>query len=114
MRFVSIYKLSPDRFAAPASEAEMTAMGRLIGEMQAAGVLIDTGGTAPTDVSLRVRRAGSQTTVTDGPFTESKEVIGGYAVLDVQSKDEAILWTRRFLDCAGDGVVELMEVTSGP
>jgi hypothetical protein len=50
--------------------------------------------------------------VTDGPFSESKEVVGGFAVLNVASKEEAIAWTRRFLALTGDGITELFEVTS--
>jgi len=86
-------------------------MGRLIGEMMNAGVLLDTGGVMQDGESFRMRRAGASVSLTDGPFTESKEVIGGFAVLQVQSKDEATAWTRRFLECAGDGLVELHEVS---
>jgi hypothetical protein len=112
MKFVSIYKIDPGKLSGPHSEHEMAEMGRLIAEMKAAGVLIDTGGVRPTSTSMHVRRSGSRIDVTDGPYTEAKEVIGGFAVLDVSSKDEAIAWTRRFLECAGDGVAELTEVTS--
>jgi hypothetical protein len=85
-------------------------MGQLIAEMEAAGVLINTGGLAPTGTSLRVRRANGSVTVTDGPFTETKELIGGYAVLNVQSRDELIAWSKRFLDIAGNGVSEVYEL----
>jgi hypothetical protein len=114
MKFVSIFKFDPSATTEGPSECEMAAMGALIGEMRAAGVLVDTGGVMPTSVSMRVRRDGAQTTVTDGPFTESKEVVGGFAVLDVASKDEALAWTRRFLDCVGNGVTELFEVSTVP
>jgi hypothetical protein len=114
MKFVSIFKLDRAQMSdcGPSPE-DMAAMGALIGEMRAAGVLVDTGGVMPTSVSMRVRREGAQVSVTDGPFTESKEVVGGFAVLDVTSKEEALAWTRRFLDLTGDGVTELFEVTSG-
>lgn len=90
----------------------MATMGALINEMRAAGVLVDTGGVMPTSVSMRIRREGENVSITDGPFTESKEVSGGFAVLNVASKEEAIAWTRRFLALTGDGVTELFEVTS--
>jgi hypothetical protein len=114
MKFVTVFKFDPAAQDGPPTEAEMAAMGSLIGEMRAAGVLVDTGGVMPNGASMRVRRAGTQIAVTDGPFTESKEVVGGFAVLNVSSKDEALAWTRRFLDCAGDGVSELFEVTTIP
>jgi hypothetical protein len=59
---------------------------------------------------LRVRKSGSQITVIDGPFAETKEVVGGYAVLSVPSRDEALRWTRHFLDIAGDGTSELHQL----
>ena len=113
MKFVSIFRFDPTRATQP-DAAKYAEMGRLIGEMRAAGVLVDTGGVMPNGATIRVRRDGAQTSVTDGPFTETKEVVGGFAVLDVASKDEALDWTRRFLDCAGDGVSELIEVTPSP
>lgn len=114
MKFVSIFKLDPAELAGPPDEQEMAQMGRLIEEMKSAGVLIDTGGVLPNGESFRVRRAGSNVGVTDGPFSEAKEVVGGFAVLDVKSKDEAISWTRRFLECAGDGVCEMFQIEMFP
>ncbi|HEV8020787.1 MAG TPA: YciI family protein [Candidatus Lustribacter sp.] len=113
MKFVTIFKFDPER-AAPPDEKAYAEMGRLIAEMRDAGVLVDTGGVMPNGTSARVRRSGSHIAVTDGPFTESKEIVGGFAVLDVPSKDDAVAWTRRFLECAGDGVSELIEVTPTP
>ena len=114
MKFVSIYKYDPGTQTGPPSDENIAQMGQLIGEMMAAGVLVDTGGVMPTSVSMRVRREGERISSTDGPFTESKEVVGGFAVFNVATKDEAIAWTRRFLERAGDGVCELIEVTSAP
>jgi hypothetical protein len=114
MRFVSIWKPDPSALHTGPTQEQMAAMGELIGEMTSAGVLVDTGGVAPTGMSLRVRRSGSQVTVTDGPFAEAKEVIGGYAVMDVKSKEELIAWTRRFIEVAGEGVAEIIEVTGPP
>jgi hypothetical protein len=67
-------------------------------EAKQAGVFVDWGGLQPTAKGARARIENGRITVTDGPFTEAKEVIGGYAVYDVGSKDEAMDWTRRFLD----------------
>ena len=96
MRFLSIYKTAERN--GPPSVEHVTAMQRLIEEMTKAGTLIATEGCLPTALGARVRQAGGQQTVTDGPFTEAKEVIGGYAIYDVASKTEAIDWTRRFLE----------------
>jgi hypothetical protein len=78
-------------------------MAALIEEMTKAGVLLDTGGLRPTDEAVTVRLSGGKQTVVDGPFSESKEVIGGYCVLQAKSKEEAVEWTSRFLDIHGDG-----------
>jgi hypothetical protein len=111
MKFVSIWKVDPRAVAAGPTPEKMAEMGRLIGEMMQAGVLLDTGGVMSMDSSVRVRRKGSQVTVTDGPFTESKEVVGGFAILKAGSKAEVIEWTRKFAECAGDGEAELHEVS---
>jgi hypothetical protein len=111
VKFVSIWKCSPAAADSEHSDEEMARMGQLIGEMMQAGVLMDTGGVMSGGASFRARRAGQQVAVTDGPFTETKEMVGGFAILNVQSKDEAERWTRRFVECAGDGEAELHEVT---
>jgi hypothetical protein len=110
MKFVSIWKPDPAVWAAEPDEAHMAAMGRLIGELMSAGVLLDTGGVTDGGSSLRVQRAGGKFSVTDGPFTETKELVGGFAVFKVNSREEAITLTRRFLEIAGDGTSELHEV----
>ncbi|MFE7984173.1 YciI family protein [Streptomyces cellulosae] len=75
----------------------MQRMGELIEEMTKNGVLLDTAGLTPTAQGSRVHYEGGQLSVTDGPFTETKEVIGGYALLQAKDKAEAIEWTKRFL-----------------
>jgi hypothetical protein len=111
MKFVSIWKPDPAAFAAPPDAEHMSAMGALIGELMSAGVLLDTGGVTDGGATLRVQRTGGKTTVTDGPFSETKELVGGFAIFNVNSKDEAIALTRRFLEISGDGAAELHEVT---
>jgi len=109
MKFISIFTLDPST-ARPPDESMYAAMGALIEELKSTGQMIDTGGVAPTGVSMRVRRSDGKITVTDGPFTESKEVVGGFALLNVQSKDEAIACTQRFLDLVGSGTCQLHEL----
>jgi hypothetical protein len=112
MKFISIWKPDPrTRSGDPPTQKQMEEMGRLVGELMGAGILLDTGGIMSDGTSLRVRRAGSKVTVTDGPFVETKEVIGGFAVFSVKSKDEVVAAARRFVECAGDGEAEIHEVS---
>jgi hypothetical protein len=84
------------------SERLMTEMGKLIDEMTKEGTLVRTAGLRPTKEGFRVRSRHGKLSTTDGPFTESKEVIGGYAVLEAKSKEHAIELTKRFLAVHGD------------
>lgn len=89
-------------------------MDQLIREMREKNVLLDTGGRPNEMFELKVSHKGGASTITDGPFTESKEVVGGYALLEVNDRDDAIAWTNRFLDIVGDGTCYLREVISPP
>jgi len=101
MRFLSLIRVDETTGQTP-SDRLMSEMGQLIDEMTRAGNLIATAGLRPTSEGVRVRlRRGSITTV-DGPFTEAKEVIGGYAILEAASKEEAVELTRRFVAIHGD------------
>jgi hypothetical protein len=94
----------------PPTRRMMEDMGRLIGEMTAAGVLLATEGCLPSSRGARVRRSNGKTTVIDGPFTEAKEVIGSFALIQVKSKEEAIGWTRRFIEVVGEGESEVRQL----
>lgn len=85
----------------------MERMGKLMEEVTAAGVLLETDGLKPSSFGKRITVADGKTTVIDGPFTESKELIASYAVFQVDTWDEAIYWTTRFLECVGGGTCEL-------
>jgi len=108
MRFLAIYKTAET--GVPPTTEHMMAMGALIDEMTKAGVLLATEGCLPSVKGARVRISNGKLTVTDGPFSEAKEVIGGFALLQVKSKDEAIEWTKRFLKVAGDGESEIRQI----
>ena len=88
----------------------MANMGKLIEEGMKAGWLLGTEGCLPTALGARVRRSSGKISVTDGPFTESKEVVGGFAILKANSRQEAIELTRKFLAVAGDGECELRQL----
>ena len=94
--------------AAPPSPELMAEMGQFIGEAMQAGVIVTTGTLQRTGTRLRL--SDGKFTVTDGPFIELKELLGGWAVLQVKSLDEAIEWSKRFLQIAGDGETEIVQV----
>jgi hypothetical protein len=101
MRFLSMIRIDETTGQVP-SEHLMADMGRLMEELTREGKLVSTAGLRPTSEGVRVRlHRGGKLSVTDGPFTETKEVIGGYALLEAQSKDEAVELTRRFLKVHG-------------
>ncbi len=111
MRLLSILTHNPATMKQPQQE-DFEKMGALIGEMKAQGVLVDTGGVIPGSVEFKVARKNGKDTVTDGPFTESKELVGGFALFEVSNRDEALEWIRRFLDLVGDATCEIHEVSS--
>ena len=108
MKFLSLYK-SVERNTPPSQE-EMSRMGQLIEDGFKAGWLVATEGCLPSALGARVRRAGEKTTVTDGPFTEAKELVGGFAILRTNSKEEAIQLAKQFLQVVGEGECELRQV----
>jgi hypothetical protein len=112
MRFLSIYKTVETGH--PPTPEHMQRMTALIEEGFKGGWLMATEGCLPTNRGMRVRRANGEIKVTDGPFTESKEVVGGFAILKADSRDEALALTRRFLSIAGDGECELRELYEAP
>ena len=102
MRFLSMIRIDENGGQVP-SEQLMHDMGRLLDDMTREGVLIRTAGLRPTAEGVRVRlRKGNLSTV-DGPFTETKEMIGGFAILEAKSMADAIELTKRFLLVHGDG-----------
>ena len=111
MRFLSIYKAAET--GVPPTQEEMDAMGRFIEELRSSGKLIATEGCLPSALGARVRLSGGALSFTDGPFTETKELIAGFALLQADSKEEAIELTRRFLQVAGDGECEIRQVFDG-
>lgn len=108
MRYLSIYKAVERN--TPPSQEEMTRMGKLIEEGFKAGWLVATEGCLPTALGARVRSDNGKVAVTDGPFTESKEVVGGFAILRANSKEEAIQLAKDFLKVAGNGECELRQI----
>jgi hypothetical protein len=110
MRFLS-YTLGEDpATTAPPTLELMTEMGRLMQEATEVGVLVATGGLAPVAEGTKVRYTAGDFVVTDGPFTEAKELVGGWALMEVRDREEAIVWTKRFLAIADEGESTLRRV----
>jgi len=97
MRFISMVKSNEANMGMP-SKAFLDAMDQLIKEMAKDGcVMVEGVGLHPTSAGARVRLADDRLTVTDGPFTEAKEVVGGFAIFEAPSKAEMLKWTQRFM-----------------
>jgi hypothetical protein len=108
MKFLSIYKTAER--GVPPSQEEMAKMGKLIEGGMKAGWLLATEGCLPSALGARVRLSEGKLTVTDGPFTEAKELVGGFAILRTNSREEAIELAKQFLPVAGDGECELRQL----
>jgi hypothetical protein len=106
MRFMMLYK--PGRESnTPPTQKEMAEMGQFIEEMARSGILIATDGLQHSSKGARVRIAGGKFTVTDGPFTETKELVAGFAIVQANSKQHAIELAKRFLEVVGEGESEV-------
>lgn len=113
MRFLSIFTHEPVN--RPPTKAEMAKMSKLIEDAMQEGWLIATEGISFGETGMRVHKsARGRVTVTDGPFAEAKEVLGGYALLRAESKAEVVELTRRFLEVAGQGTCEIYQLFEMP
>jgi hypothetical protein len=97
MRFMMIVKHA-EKQSGPPPKPLMDAIAKLAEEESKAGAMLGSGGLAPTAQGARVRLSGGKVTVTDGPFTEAKEIIGGYAQFELNSKEEAVQAAVRFME----------------
>jgi len=106
-----VVKATKDSEAGAMPEEKLIAtMAAYHEELAKAGVLLDGSGLQPSAKGWRIKYSGDKRTVVDGPFAETKELIAGYTLIQVKSKDEAIAWTRRFPNPAGDGKEGEIEV----
>jgi hypothetical protein len=111
MRFMIIVKATPDSEAgAMPEESLIAAMAQYHEELQKAGVLLDASGLQPSSKGWRIEYSGGKRTVVDGPFAETKELIAGYTLIQVKSREEALEWTRRFPNPAIGGKYGEIEV----
>ena len=113
MKFLG-YTLADPTVPIPPPTPEMyQKMGAFMEEATKAGVLLATGGVGPLEEAVKVQYHDGEFTVLDGPFTEAKELVGGWALLECRDKDEAIEWTKRFLEIAGHGESTIRTVYGG-
>ena len=98
MKFLMLIKHTESYRNQVIPQALMDAMGEFVGQGFKSGTLKDTAGLKPTAEGFRVRSAGNRLKVTDGPFTEAKEVVGGYAMVEVASREEAMKVARDFME----------------
>jgi hypothetical protein len=112
MKILALYKPDADNNGPPSPE-KIERMGKFIDEMTKAGKLITTDGRKANALEVKIRMRKGKLSVTDGPFTEAKEIVGGFALMNVDSREELIELTRRFLDIAGDGESEIIEMFGG-
>lgn len=112
MRFLSIYK-NAERGVPPTPE-EMERMGKLVEEGMKAGWLLATEGCMPSALGVRVRMDNGKLSVTDGPFTEAKELVGGFAIMQAKSKAEVIELAKDFLKVVGTGECEVRQLYEAP
>jgi hypothetical protein len=112
MRFMIIVKASKDSEAGVMPPEELlAAMAAYHEELQKAGVLLDGSGLQPSAKGWRIKYSGEKRTVIDGPFAETKELVAGYTLIQVKSRDEALAWTRRFPNPQlTDGEIEVRQL----
>jgi len=111
MRFMIVVKATKDTEAGKMPEEKMIAsMSTYHEDLVKAGVLLDASGLQPTSKGWRVKYTGGKRTVIDGPFTEAKELIAGYTMIQVKSREEALEWTKRFPNPVGEGAEAEIEV----
>ena len=109
MRFLCVYKPSKQE-GAPPTEQAVEKMGKFVEESMKSGILLATEGCMPSVKGARVRLSGGTFSVTDGPFTETKELIAGFALVQAKSKEEAVEYAKTFLNLAGEGETEIRQV----
>lgn len=111
MRFLMTYH---SENPGPPNPEKIAAITKFAEHMTRSGVLIDTGGITPLVRSPKVKLAKGKLSVTDGPFPETKELIAGFALIQVKTKAEAVEWTKRFLTVAGSGQSEIRLLHEAP
>ena len=114
MRFALLYRSGKPESNQPPSAREMEAVGTLMQEMAQAGVLLGAEGFEPSATGARIRIDSGRFAVRNGPFTDGNDHIDGYALVKVETKAEAIEWSKRFLNAVGEGESEIRQLREMP
>jgi hypothetical protein len=109
MRFLCFYKPAKAETTQP-TEQEICNMGKFIEDSMKSGILIATEGCMPSANGARLRKTNGSFKITDGPFTEAKEIVGGFALINANSLQEAIEYSKTFMNLAGDGETEIRQI----
>jgi hypothetical protein len=111
MRYMIIVKATPDSEAGKMPEEPLLqVMADYHSQLAKAGVLLDASGLQASGKGWRIRYAGEKRSVVDGPFAETRELIAGYTIIQVKSREEALEWSRRYPNPAGEGKAAEIEV----
>jgi hypothetical protein len=110
MKFLVLSKDDPETLRTPPTPERMAAIGAFMAEASAAGVIFLTGAVRPAEAAVTISYAGGKRTVTDGPYAEAKELVAGFAIIDVPSVEDAVSWVSRFAEAAGVGESEIREL----
>jgi hypothetical protein len=110
MKFLVLSTDDPETMRIPPTPEQLGAIGAFMEEAGKAGVVFLTGGVRPSESGVHISYAGGKRTVTDGPYAEAKELVAGFAILDVPSLDDAVGWVSRFAEAAGIGEMEIREL----
>jgi len=111
MRYMMMHKATADTEAGvPPTQELIEKMGQLMQDMGNAGILIAGEGLHSSKTGKRLNFSGGELTVTDGPFTETKELIAGFIILDVPTIDDTLIWAKRFAECVGDIEIDIRRV----
>jgi hypothetical protein len=115
MRYMMLFKPDkpPEPGASPCKQ-QLPEMAKLMGQLKKSGVLVATEGLMPSDTGARLRLSDGKLTVRDGPFAEAKELVAGFAIVNVKSRAEAVELAKRFLTIAGGGESDVLEVMEVP
>ena len=110
MKYLMLSNDDAETLRVPPTPETMAAIGAFMVEAEQSGAIFLTGGIQPTECGVKVTFEGGKRTVTDGPYAEAKELVAGFAIVDVASKEEAIEWAGRFCQASGTKDVEIRQV----
>jgi hypothetical protein len=109
-KFLCLSTDDPEKLRIPPTPEQMAAIGEFMVEASQSGHIFLTGGVRPSEAAIRVTYDGGKPTITDGPYAEAKELVAGFAIIDVDSREDAIYWVTRFAEVAGVASMEIREL----